>query len=297
MDQGTEADIDIDTTASFTGKLLRCEYTPDKKFVQLVFHEGDRDVLCVSTSRRAAELPIGRSYHVEGIFKQHGDQGFIYNPKVVLSKKQGLHVGRLAFVVVVFVGVAGFGGMTYVAKKSPTTPAPVQSVQSPADTKTDTAQATPAAAAVSPSSTTPTSTPAVTKQTTKTTTTNATTPVVSSTPPPPATPSNVAAVPSTPTDVMAVLTATDTNYPDGITVSWGASTDTGNPGLGGYIVFQNNIENDTDIEVATVDANTTSFVDDTPVTGQYSYTVEAFDTTNPADVSAMSDASPVVDTP
>lgn len=98
----------------------------------------------------------------------------------------------------------------------------------------------------------------------------------STTTPPPSTPNNVTATANSSTSV---------------TVSWSASTDTGGPGLGGYYILRNGTQ------VGSVNATTTTFNDPSVVAGTtYNYTVQAYDTANPADVSAAS-ANAAVTTP
>ncbi len=94
--------------------------------------------------------------------------------------------------------------------------------------------------------------------------------------PPPATPNNVNA------------TATSSSN---VTVTWSASSDSGGPGLGGYYILRNGTQ------VGTVNASTLTYNDNTASANtQYSYTVEAYDTSSPAIVSAAS-AAAVVTTP
>ncbi len=89
--------------------------------------------------------------------------------------------------------------------------------------------------------------------------------------------------PSTPTNVSATA-----NSSTSVTVSWNASTDSGGPGLGGYYILRGGTQ------VGSVNASTTSYTNTglSPNT-QYSYTVEAYDTDGPPNVSAASSASTV----
>ncbi len=89
--------------------------------------------------------------------------------------------------------------------------------------------------------------------------------------------------PATPTNVTATA-----NSATSVTVNWSASTDTRGPGLGGYYVLRGGTQ------IASVNASTTSYTDTSvsPST-QYSYTVEAFDTASPANVSSPSSAATV----
>jgi hypothetical protein len=81
-----------------------------------------------------------------------------------------------------------------------------------------------------------------------------------------------------------------------IDLSWGASTDTGGPGVGGYYVVRDGNQ------IASVDAATTFYQDKTVAADTaYSYTIEAFDRDDPPNVSADSIAAnattPVVVSP
>lgn len=79
-------------------------------------------------------------------------------------------------------------------------------------------------------------------------------------------------LPSTPSGVTATA-----NSSTSVTVNWNASTDSGGPGLGGYLVFRNGTQ------IKSVSSTTTSYTDTTVSAGtQYTYTVEAFDTSNNA---------------
>jgi hypothetical protein len=205
MEQGTS------TTASFTGTLLRREHTLGERFVQLVFREEDRDVLCVSTNPRAATLPIGQNYHVEGVFKQRGTREFIYDPKVALLKKHWRPIRRVMFVLIVITCVAGLGSVAYMQHSTAKTPSPSVPEQHAVFTKPLTAQTTPSTVTTT-STPTPTSTsaPAVvtTKPVTKKTTTAAasvavTTPVSTS-----AASTDNSSAATTPTD-----TCTDVDVP------------------------------------------------------------------------------------
>jgi cytoskeletal protein RodZ len=160
MEQGTS------TTASFTGTLLRREHTLGERFVQLVFREDDRDVLCVSTNPRAATLPIGQSYHVEGVFKQRGTREFIYDPKVALLKKHWRPIRRMMFVVIVVTCVAGLGSVAYMQHGTAKKPSPSMPAQHAVVTTPLTAQTTPSTVTTT-STPTPTSTSAPAVATTK----------------------------------------------------------------------------------------------------------------------------------
>ena len=89
--------------------------------------------------------------------------------------------------------------------------------------------------------------------------------------------------PSTPNNVTATA-----NSPTSVTVNWSASSDTGGPGLGGYYILRNGTQ------VGSANSSTTSYTDNSASGGtSYSYTVEAYDTADPVDVSAASSAAPV----
>lgn len=85
-------------------------------------------------------------------------------------------------------------------------------------------------------------------------------------------------LPSTPASVSAIATSASS-----VTVSWNASLDSGGPGLGGYYILRNGTQ------IGSVGASSTSYIDSTVSAGtNYNYTVEAYDTTNPPDISAAS---------
>jgi hypothetical protein len=89
--------------------------------------------------------------------------------------------------------------------------------------------------------------------------------------------------PSTPNNVQAAA-----NSSTSVTVSWNASTDSGGPGLGGYYILRNGSQ------VGSVNASTTSYTNTGLTAGtHYSYTVEAYDTDSPPNVSAASAAASV----
>jgi len=73
-----------------------------------------------------------------------------------------------------------------------------------------------------------------------------------------------------------------------VNVKWSGSTDAGGPGLGGYYILRGGTK------VGSVNATTTSYTDNTAAPNTtYNYTVEAFDTASPPNVSAQSSASSV----
>jgi hypothetical protein len=89
--------------------------------------------------------------------------------------------------------------------------------------------------------------------------------------------------PSTPNGVNATA-----NSSTSVTVTWSGSTDTGGPGLGGYDILRGGSQ------VGSVGSGTTTYTDNSASAGtSYSYTVEAFDTAVPPNVSAASTASMV----
>jgi hypothetical protein len=89
--------------------------------------------------------------------------------------------------------------------------------------------------------------------------------------------------PSTPNNVTA--TATDSTH---VTVSWSASTDVGGPGLGGYQIFRNGTQ------IAVGSSFPTTYTDASASPGTtYSYTIDAYDTSNPVNISAQSSAAMV----
>lgn len=92
---------------------------------------------------------------------------------------------------------------------------------------------------------------------------------------------------TTPPTVPASLTATAAS-PTRVDLTWTASTDAGGSGLAGYRVFRGGTQ------VATVNAPATTYSDTTvQAATAYSYTVRAFDSATPANVSADSTAAAV----
>ena len=85
------------------------------------------------------------------------------------------------------------------------------------------------------------------------------------------------APPTTPNNVSATA-----DGPSSITVSWSTSDDTGGPGIGGYYVYRNGAQ------VGNVTSGTSYLDSGLSANTQYSYTVEAYDTADPPDVSAAS---------
>lgn len=89
--------------------------------------------------------------------------------------------------------------------------------------------------------------------------------------------------PSSPAGVKAIATSSTSAK-----LTWDASSDTGGPGLGGYNIYRNGTK------ITSVGASTTSYADSTlaPST-TYTYGVQAFDSDNPAHVSARTNAASI----
>ena len=101
-------------------------------------------------------------------------------------------------------------------------------------------------------------------------------------------PSNAASVttPKTPLPSVPANVSASANSSTSISVKWSASTDSGGPGLGGYNIFRGGTK------VGSVNATTTSYTNTTLTANTtYSYTIEAFDTASPPNVSAQSSAA------
>jgi fibronectin type 3 domain-containing protein len=89
--------------------------------------------------------------------------------------------------------------------------------------------------------------------------------------------------PSAPTNITAKA-----NSPTSVSLGWSASTDTGGPGLAGYYVLRGGTN------IGQVNGTTTSYTDSTAaVNTTYSYTIEAFDSASPSNVSSPSSAAGV----
>jgi hypothetical protein len=175
------------TVATFTGTLLRREHTIGQKFVQLVFREGDKNWLCISSKLTNAKLGIGQTYKIEGIFKQAGDRAYIHEPKIELLKRQGKAAKkRLVIGVVALVAVLVCGGVVFALQghSHPLTATNVAShtTQQPQTESGDNSAVAPATTADTPATPTDTAaTPAApTVVSKKTTPTANTTPATSS---------------------------------------------------------------------------------------------------------------------
>jgi cytoskeletal protein RodZ len=159
------------TIASFTGTLLRREKTADNKLVQLVFREGNENWLCVSTNPKAAQLPVGRTYKIQGVFKQAGKRPFIYEPKfALLQQSRKLSFTKLLVIAVVFVALCSAAGLYLVLRPSHGGQALGASTKHPSQTVTQQSSTTTAEPQTTATDTsqTPASTPAATTTTTKT---------------------------------------------------------------------------------------------------------------------------------
>lgn len=70
------------TIATFTGTLLRREHQIGQKFVQLIFREGDKNWLCISTNTMLTKLDVGQKYRIQGMFKSRAGCDYIHEPRV-----------------------------------------------------------------------------------------------------------------------------------------------------------------------------------------------------------------------
>lgn len=94
---------------------------------------------------------------------------------------------------------------------------------------------------------------------------------------------NAVPPPSIPNSVTATAKSSTS-----VSVTWAASTDSGGPGLAGYYVLRNGTK------IGSVTASTTTYTDTSVADGTaYSYTIEAYDTASPANVSGQSSAATV----
>jgi hypothetical protein len=141
------------TIASFTGTLLRREHTVGQKFVQLVFRENDKDVLCISTDPKDSAWQIGQAYHVEGTFRERAGRVFIQDPRITRLKKHWSLAKRLVVGTAV-VAIIGVGGTVF-ALHGHAAPVPVPSAPEVAQTTVATTE-TPTPPAATPAVSTPT---------------------------------------------------------------------------------------------------------------------------------------------
>lgn len=193
------------TIATFTGTLVRRDYTPGQRFVQLVFREGKENHLCVSSRAAAAELPIGKKYRVEGEFRQVGDRAFIHEPKIWVAQKRRqkwflrkpVLLGSSAAAALLVVGGVVFalhgGSQSNLQAKKASVQSAFQQETSPSDHNDNAAPQTttdtPSTTTDTQTNTTPTTTNKTTpKTTTPTPTPTDTTPTPTPTPTPDPTP-------------------------------------------------------------------------------------------------------------
>ncbi len=102
MAQGT-----TQTIATFTGTLLRRERVSDHKLVQLVFREGNKNWLCVSTNPADAALAVGQTYRIKGIFKHLGKRPYIAEPNITPVKRRRVITGNRIIVSAVLLALVG----------------------------------------------------------------------------------------------------------------------------------------------------------------------------------------------
>jgi hypothetical protein len=114
MDEGAQ------TIASFTGILLKRDHTIGQKFVQLVFREQDKNVLCISANPKTATLPVGQMYYVEGMLRSKGKYSFVLDPRIDLLKKHWHPIRRILYAGIGVAFFTSLGGIAYMLQGSPT---------------------------------------------------------------------------------------------------------------------------------------------------------------------------------
>jgi hypothetical protein len=131
--------------------------------VQLVFREGDKNWLCISSKLSNAKLAIGQKYKIEGMFKQVGERTYIHEPKIELSKRH-IPVKRLSIVAGAITALVTVGGVAFATHNGGTQPQPAshpaaQVVATQPTSTAGTTEQTPPVATTPPATTT---TPATT---------------------------------------------------------------------------------------------------------------------------------------
>jgi hypothetical protein len=203
LDTGTQ------TIATFTGTLLRREHDLGQKFVQLVFREGDKNWLCISSKLSNAKLAIGQKYKIEGMFKQVGERTYIHEPKIELSKRH-IPVKRLSIVAGAITALVTVGGVAFATHNGGTQPQPAshpaaQVVATQPTSTAGTTEQTPPVATTTPAATPKSVTAITTTKTTAKKTTNAAAP--------PSTPATAPQTASTPADQVVPANPVDNTPP------------------------------------------------------------------------------------
>jgi hypothetical protein len=203
LDTGTQ------TIATFTGTLLRREHDLGQKFVQLVFREGDKNWLCISSKLSNAKLAIGQKYKIEGMFKQVGERTYIHEPKIELSKRH-IPVKRLSIVAGAITALVTVGGVAFATHNGGTQPQPAshpaaQVVTTQPTSTAGTTEQTPPVATTTPAATPKSVTAITTTKTTAKKTTNAAAP--------PSTPATAPQTASTPADQVVPANPVDNTPP------------------------------------------------------------------------------------
>jgi hypothetical protein len=171
------------TIATFTGTLLKREQTAGR-FLQLVFREAEENWLCLTSNLANAKLEIGKTYHIEGTFRQLGSRQYIHEPEIELVKGRGRTLKRIAIGIAIILLVAGataFADKMIGGNLAPTSAATQQQApprndntavgnQDPGPSMTKTANTTPDTTSTTPINTTPT--PKTNTNTTNNTQTN-----------------------------------------------------------------------------------------------------------------------------
>lgn len=272
------------TIAMFTGTLLRREHMLGQRFVQLVFREGDKNWLCLSSNLpHAAKLQIGKNYKIEGAFKQLGERPYIHEPNIAPLARQ-IAKRRVGISLIIALALLlPAGGIVLAASHkqgAPTTPPDTYAAQqAPANdtsqAKTDTPVATPE---VTPTDTAATPAPAAAAPTVPKTTPVTTTPAPAQpAPAAPVTPPADTTAPTAPTNPNAVAVSSSE-----ITVTWSAASD--DVAVAGYRVYRG------DTLIATVTGTAYGDTGLSPST-TYSYTVVAFDAAGNISTPASADGT------
>jgi hypothetical protein len=173
------------TIATFTGTLLRREHQIGQKFVQLIFREGDKNWLCVSTNTMLTKLDVGQKYHIQGMFKSRSGCDYIHEPRVTAVHPRFFRLRHWALrtVIVLLVATATAFAVRLVHGNLAPTSAESQGTHKPAaQTTSDTTTQQPVTpvAEVTPTPTPAAATPPATTKPKTVTPKTSTNPVVTS---------------------------------------------------------------------------------------------------------------------
>jgi hypothetical protein len=85
---------------NFTGVLLRRQYKPGQKYIQLIFKTTDGLKLSLSRNiQMVKDLHEGKTYHVKGLEYVHGQKTFIHEPTAQLVSKKTCFIRNYKIII------------------------------------------------------------------------------------------------------------------------------------------------------------------------------------------------------